>query len=273
MLLIRQKFKELYLPESLIELKDGWCYSTPNLTKIEISPLNKNFTYFDGKFLLGKSDKKSGNFNVLLFARLDIKKAVIPSNIKIISPSAFENCESLETIEILSNSELQMIGNYAFYGTLIDKIFFPSTVSSINCSSFKDIKNLRKVKIAQNSQLKIPSDDAFSNTSIEQFCIPSSVTQIGSSLFQDCKKPSKSGNFKEFTASFNSSICFSKIKRIFIPHHAKHIREKSFHCCHNLKIVEFSENSELDDINWSAFQGTLFEKISVINRKLYLLVF
>lgn len=49
-----------------------------------VSPFNSNFKYIDDSMILGKSDPDNDVFDIILSARLDIKKAVIPSYIKYI---------------------------------------------------------------------------------------------------------------------------------------------------------------------------------------------
>ena len=87
--------KEIYLPANLKELKEDWCDDVKELTKITISPLNGQFILKDDKILLGKSDEKNDEFDILLFACRDVEKYSIPSNIKIISSNAFDYCKKL----------------------------------------------------------------------------------------------------------------------------------------------------------------------------------
>ena len=82
------KIEEIYFPTSLEKLKEGWCNSK-YLKKIIISPSNDHFIFKDDKYLLGKSDKNSDEFDVLLFVIRELKEFSIPTNIKIISPCAF----------------------------------------------------------------------------------------------------------------------------------------------------------------------------------------
>ena len=82
------------------ELKEEWCSETDNLKKIIISSLNGQFKFIDDKYLLGKSDKNSDEFDNLLFVRRDIEEFSILSNIKIISSCAFQYCQKLTKVEI-----------------------------------------------------------------------------------------------------------------------------------------------------------------------------
>lgn len=68
----------------------------------------------DNKYLIGKSDAKKDEFDILLFACRDIEKISIPSNIKTISSCAFNHCHKLAKVEIPNNSKLEKIGSKAF---------------------------------------------------------------------------------------------------------------------------------------------------------------
>ncbi|KAK8834969.1 hypothetical protein M9Y10_018671 [Tritrichomonas musculus] len=60
--------EEIYFPDSLKELKEGWCYNANKLKKIKISQSNDRFIMKEDKYLLGKSDQNKDEFDVLLFA-------------------------------------------------------------------------------------------------------------------------------------------------------------------------------------------------------------
>ena len=89
------EIKNIYFPSSLKELKKGWCFNTDNLFNITISPLNNLFMLKKDKYLFGRSDNSNYEFDIILFARRDIKKISIPSNVKIVSSYAFHFCKDL----------------------------------------------------------------------------------------------------------------------------------------------------------------------------------
>lgn len=74
----------------------------------------KNIIYYYDKFIIGKSDLKSDNYDILYFSRRDIKTANIPSFIKRIASNAFEGCYYLRQIEFDENLELVEIDDYIF---------------------------------------------------------------------------------------------------------------------------------------------------------------
>ena len=64
------KIEKIYIPSKLVNLETGWWFGAYYLRKILISPLNKNFEFKNDQFFLGKTNPKSDNFDVLLFAVL-----------------------------------------------------------------------------------------------------------------------------------------------------------------------------------------------------------
>lgn len=140
------------MPSSISELKEGWCCGTPKLTKVTIIPTGlQNFFYNDNGLIVGKTDSKSDEFDILVFARRDLKKVTFPSNIKRvasyafaqseieyiftsphlekISESAFFSCQHLKNFDIPENSELRAIGKHAFSESSLERIFIPPRCS------------------------------------------------------------------------------------------------------------------------------------------------
>lgn len=75
--------ESLYIPESLVDLKDGLCLGTHGLRKIEINSNNQRyFLYNDNKMIIGKSSIENEYFDVIVFVACDVKKVIIPNFIK-----------------------------------------------------------------------------------------------------------------------------------------------------------------------------------------------
>ncbi|KAK8847259.1 hypothetical protein M9Y10_019845 [Tritrichomonas musculus] len=223
----RTKIKEIYFPTSLKELKEGWNCDITNLVKITISPSNGQFIMKDDKYLLGKSDPNKDEFDILLFVRRDIKEISIPSNIKIISSYALEDCNDLTKVEIQSNSNLQRIEKYAFYKSNINEIFIPSEVSIICSGAFFNCNNLTKVEFETNSKLQTIESEAFRNTNIDEIFIPPEVSIIRSGAFYNCKNLIKveiPPNSKLQTIE-SEAFAGTKIKEIYFPTSLKELKE------------------------------------------------
>lgn len=268
----------LQIPKNVEELKNGWCCCVPKLNKISISPLNTRFI-FDGKNLIfGKSNEKSTDFDVLVFAFRDIKSAIIPSCIQKISPFAFDECDNLKTIEFSENSELSSIGEGAFSCSSLEKISIPNHVKCIKEETFSECKHLKSIEFSDNSELVSIESKAFIGSSLESISIPSSLEELKNewcSCTSELINVSLSPKNKHFSfidddkkmIAFKSDIskenfdvlafACRNIKKAFIPSSIKQISPFSFSRCLFLRSIEFTEDSELYEINERAFSGSL----------------
>ena len=234
-------FKEIYFPSKLKELKKGWCCETSGLTEITISPLNDHFVFKDGKYLLGKSEENSNEFDVLLFAIPKIIEVSIPSNIKIISSYAFSK-HHLKKVEIPKNSNLQVIESYAFERTSIREIFIPSKVTKICKYAFDDCCSLSKVEFQADSNLQIIEKHAFKSSCIKELFIPSKVTKICKYAFAKCYYLEK----VEIPTNSNLQIIEKKafestnLFEIYFPASLKKVEGDSLNFIKNLSKITIS---------------------------------
>lgn len=65
-----------------MEFKQCWCYKASKLVNIEFTSFNPNLTWTSDGFLLGKSDSKLNKFDILIFSKRNVERAMIPSNVK-----------------------------------------------------------------------------------------------------------------------------------------------------------------------------------------------
>ena len=281
------KIESIYFPSSLKELKEGWCNETKYLKRIIISPSNCQYEFKEDKYLVCKSDSNNDEFDKLLFVRRDIDEFSIPSNIKIISSSAFQhsniktifipssvskicdsafsNCKNLHKVEIPTNSNLQTIESNAFYNSNIESIFIPSSVSKICKYAFSYCRNLHKVEIPTNSNLQTIESNAFYKSNIESIFIPSSVSKICKYAFSNCKNLHKVEIPTNSNLQTIKSFAFykSNIESIFIPSSVSKICEYAFYNCENLLKVEIPTNSSLQIIESNAFLNSNIEEIFI----------
>ena len=219
--------KSLSIPPSVSEFKE-MCFPI-NLKEMIIMSGNKNYKNYEDKLILGKSDKKSDEFDVVVFAQRGIKSVTLPSNIK-------------------------KIGPYAFALSSIESITISSSVTHICGGAFMNCRDLKHVDIPSDSQLQIIDDSAFSSSSIESICIPSSVTQICSFAF--CNSILKHINFLPDSQLQMIGLCAfggTQLERILIPSHVKEIDIESFSRIPTLKSCEFQSDSELRIIGRESF--------------------
>ena len=109
----------------------------------------------------------------------------IPATMKTIGNEAFKNCSNLTSLTFEGESQLEQIGDYAFYNTGLTTISIPATVKTIGNSAFKDCGNLTSLTFEGESQLEQIGDYAFMESGLTTISIPASVTSIGAYAFDE----------------------------------------------------------------------------------------
>ncbi|KAK8884505.1 hypothetical protein M9Y10_043617 [Tritrichomonas musculus] len=274
--------EELHLPASLNELKEGWSHGTSKLTKISIPHLNDKFIFKEDKFLLGKMNPESDEFNIFLFARRDIEEISIPSNIKVISSNAFGECRNLRKVEIPIKSNLQKIESFAFMYSNIEELHFPASLNELEEGWCRATKKLKKISISHMNDNFIFKDEKillgkmnpksdefdilhFARRDIEELSIQSNIKIISSNAFELCE------NLRKVEIPLNSnlqkigknSFLSTNIEEIFIPSKVTKISKNAFFDCHKLKKVEIPMNSNLQKIGENSFSSTNIEEIFI----------
>lgn len=166
-----------------VEFNEGWLYCARHLNEIIVSPSNCHFIYKDNQLLLGKTNSFNNNYDVLIFARRDIKEVTIPANVTVIAQYSLAECYHLKSIKFSDQSSLSLISENAFCDSLIERISIPSHVTEIGCSAFNKCGKLKIIEFQKNSELKTIGRYAFRCSSINSFVIPASVSRIGDEAF------------------------------------------------------------------------------------------
>lgn len=274
----------LSIPSDLTDFEYESFNSTNCLTNIKIIKREKeNFVLYKDSFILKKSSQNKNHFDVLIFARRDIEKVIIPSFVTKIDSYAFLNCSKINQIEFAPNSELITISDYAFSSSSIENIVIPSSVCEIGQYSFSYCKNLKKVEFLSNSNLVSIEKGAFASSSIESITFSSGVSKIENDVFASTTNlvdmkifPTKKQNY----ALYDNSLLIGKsspkekdfdiiikakknIEKAIIPSNIKKIISYAFYRCTNLKEIEFSNESELISIQNNAFTGASIENIVI----------
>lgn len=121
----------LYIPSSLIELKNNWCFKVCNLVTIEISPENKYFKYYNNSFIFYFLQEETTN--LLLFHLLFRKSIHV----------LFKIAKILRKVEFSDDSNLKLIEQGAFSFASIEEIIIPKSVRIIGDHSFQKCLNLK----------------------------------------------------------------------------------------------------------------------------------
>ena len=274
--------KTFSIPSS-IEFQESCFNGTSKLTDIQIfKNKEENIKYYDDSFIIGKSSPNQENFDVLLLARRDIEKVVIPSFIKRIDSNSFSNCVKIKSFEFSPNSQLSSIGSFAFSNSSISSFSIPISCSSIENHAFLFCKSLKKVEFKEGSKINVINESVFSSSALESISLPSNIVEFKERCFDDLSNlkeikifQNKEENIKFYDNSFiigKSSpnqenfddliLARRDIEKVVIPSFIKRIRPQSFQKCTKLHSIEFEENSQLTTIEENAFTSTSIRNIS-----------
>lgn len=247
--------EKIVFPTNFFNFKTDIFCETPKLKEIEFNSKSSHFLFYENKFLMGKENQESEQFDVLLFARRDIVEVTIPSFVKRICSYAFCQCRKIGKIEFESNSQLKVIERYAFYKSKIKSISIPSSVERICECAFSECYDLKTVIIEKDSKLKSIGDKAFSFTGLQGIRIPPNIVRINCGTFTNCRDLlavdfSMTVNLKSIGAR---SFCGTCLKGVTFPSNLVHIGKKAFGLCSFLRFVEIPRDSELLVIEKDAF--------------------
>lgn len=267
----------IFIPAKLVDLKKDWNRGLSDLTQIEVDPENPRYSCIEKKFLIGKSDLSSNDYDVLILSVRDVVEARIPINIKIIESYSFEYCQKLRKFEIPSDSKLQTIDAYAFHVSSIPNIFFPAGLVNLNKNWCIGICGLNNIEVDPKNprylcidgkiligKSYLSNDDYdilfFGARNIVEARIPNCIKAIASYAFENCMKLSRI-EFQQNSElrAINTEVFFnSPISSFAIPAHVTSIDENSFFFCQELRIIEIDENTEMRRIHAKRFnQNTI----------------
>ncbi len=203
------------IPSSVTSI--GWSafYSCTNLSSITIPSSVKNIgTYaFWGCSSLASVNIPSSVTSIgscVFYNCTNLTSITIPNSVTSIGANAFKGCSSLATITFADGSQLESVGNGAFYGTAwynnqpnglvyAGKVAYkykgtmPKNTSitlvdgtkGITDFAFANFSNLASITIP-NSVTNIGWSAFYSCTNLSSITIPSSVTSIGANAFYGC---------------------------------------------------------------------------------------
>ena len=254
------RLKQFNIPPSVEKIR---LNDSSFLNNITISRKNRNFKWTNDGLLLGKTDLNSNDFDVIFFARKNIEKIFIPSNIKRIEDYCFYLCLNAEEIEFEKNSQLQFIGNSAFAYNRFKTISIPQHVRKICDHAFYKCKLLQKVDFLPFSELESIGNYAFNFTSIESFKNPKNVKSIGDYAFYKVKQLQKIEFNSELNYIGDHSFASTSIETLLIPQKVTTICDYAFYKCNLLRSIEFDSNSELNYIGRNAFSFSIIESIYI----------
>lgn len=114
----------------------------------------------------------------------NLRKVVLPNNVKVIEKYAFDNCENLMNVEVGNN--LEKIGEFCFrYCKSLLSMELPETICELGMGAFMSCFDLVRVNIP-NKITSIEERLFSSCESLIDIVVPKGVTKIGKQAFFGC---------------------------------------------------------------------------------------
>ena len=154
------------LPDSITEIPSSLFLNCTSLKQIDIP---ETVTTIDSNAFLDCAS---------------LKQIRIPKAVTIVDHRAFEGTQ-LESVEFPEDSQLQTIGESAFYGTNLRSIQIPANVTEIQYQAFADCQQLESVVLPEGV-VSIGSAAFAGCTALIEIVIPKSVTSITENTFDLC---------------------------------------------------------------------------------------
>lgn len=196
---------------------------------------------------------------------------IMPSHLGSIGNSAFENCESLQSVNIDLTS-LTGIGANAFKGcTSLSEIKVPNTVTSIGASAFEGCTSLNTITVPFVGPSRADTTNTFSfifggnvPSSVKRVMISDAV-RIQDNAFKDCSSI-QTIRINDVTEGIGVSAfenC-SSLQSFTVPSTVKEIKKNTFKGCSN--ATEIIIHDAISVIGESAFENcSKFTKINDTN--------
>ena len=132
----------------------------------------------------------------------NLTSVVLPESVKKVGKSTFEQCQSLESIDLSGVTELDTENLFTNCYSL-KSVILPDNLTEIGPYMFSNCKSLVSLTIPQS--VTVIGENAFSQCAIETIVLPQNLTEIGTKAFY-----------------------ISSLKEIFIPKSVTYIGEAAF---------------------------------------------
>ena len=124
-----------------------YSFETASLKHVTINNLSTSVTSYFATYNVSPYDK--------------IETVTINDSVKYIKNNAFTGCTNLNAVNFGSNSQLQTIGEVAFFETGLTSITIPKNVTTIQDSAFSNNTSLITINFSANTQSQTIGDQAF----------------------------------------------------------------------------------------------------------------
>jgi hypothetical protein len=202
----------------------------------------------------------------------NLEDITFPPTLEVIENGAFLRGTKLSRITIPQDSNLQIIGDGAFYDCReLICVAVPPTVRELRPWCFKDCVKLRTATVNVDSALELIDDSAFESTALEgTFVVPTKVARVMDRAFRQTQltrvefgHPERDDSLLEWLAP--GSLSETQISEIRIPSRCRNVGEWTFMNTATLIKVEFAGGFDHQILNIGCYwlKGTHVAAITI----------
>ena len=239
----RYSIRELYIPDSVVEITSGFLWGMNHIYKIVVSKDNPRYDSrgkcnaiietSTNKLIQGcvetriPEDVVEIEDRAFLYMNANVR---IPDGVKTIGRSAFHHnlvLDSLLSYELPEGLEEIFVGAFSEC-TALSEVCLPDSVKYIGACAFEGCTGLKKI-VLPNSIDTIEEGVFEGCTSLQEISIPKSIKTIRSYAFKDCTSLSEI-EIPDSVISIGSHVFAGckNIKKIYIPESVRDIKPDSF---------------------------------------------
>lgn len=193
------------------------------------------------KLVLNDGIEVIGDF---AFYKSAIEEINFPSTLKIIGEHAFEDCASLDKVD-LSETALKTIEAATFWGCGMKELKFPKHLEQIGAQAFLETVYLSRLELPYNTT--IVGNEAFRNSGIESVLLSNNITLLGDRAFYACERLTRvtsSGDVGDMSHGIIGVGCFencSQLEQVDLPLGVAELKGWTFIGCDNLNSLIIPE--------------------------------
>lgn len=233
-----------------------------NLTGIDLSEARFESVpgnVFKSKLRYIKLPEGVKTINESAFASTSLNYIKIPATVTQIKNGAFKGVTSLLAIDFIEGSQLNSIGNEAFYGCSSLRTFtMPNAVTSIGTDVFYGCTQLNSLSFS-NALKSIPARSCFDCTNLSNVYIPNDLETIGERAFYNNKLLSKMQFPESLRSIGNNAFYYCALDSVKLPLRLSALGHYAFEKNSNLKYIELP--SSIDSYYYNFYDCDAIEKI------------